>query len=80
MIIYSEVLDQKFSSPDECLKAEEEFYKKKEEEEALAAEKEKYKEQAYEKLLKAWDEYVEYSELEKDDLITFLLVAEVFGR
>ena len=62
MIIYSEVLDQKFNSVDECLAAEEEFFKKKEAEKAKALEKEKREIEAYEKLMAAWKNYCDVME------------------
>lgn len=88
MIIYSEVLDQKFSSVDECLAAEEEFYRKKEAEEAEkkaeALKKRKYETEAYEKLMEAWKNYQEVMdiptygrEVTLADINAFMLVADI---
>lgn len=84
MIIYSEVLDKKFNSVDECLAAEEEFFKKKEDEKAKALEKEKRETEAYEKLMKAWKNYEEVMgistfgrEVTIADINALMLVADI---
>lgn len=84
MIIYSEVLDQKFNSVDECLAAEEEFFKKKEAEKAKALEKEKRETEAYERLMEAWKNYEEVMEISTygrevtlADINAFMLVADI---
>lgn len=84
MIIYSEVLDQKFNSVDECLAAEEEFFKKKEDEKAKALEKEKRETEAYERLMEAWKNYEEVMEISTfgrevtiADINALMLVADI---
>ena len=87
MIIYSEVLDQKFNSVNECLAAEKEFFKKKEAEKAAKAkalEKEKRETEAYERLMEAWKNYQEVMEIPTygrevtlADINAFMLVADI---
>lgn len=84
MIIYSEVLDKKFNSVDECLAAEEEFFKKKEDEKAKALEKEKRETEAYERLMEAWKNYEEVMgistfgrEVTIADINALMLVADI---
>lgn len=84
MIIYSEVLDQKFNSVNECLAAEEEFFKKKEDEKAKALEKEKRETEAYERLMEAWKNYEEVMgistfgrEVTIADINALMLVADI---
>ena len=87
MIIYSEVLDQKFNSVNECLAAEKEFFKKKEAEKAekaKALEKEKRETEAYERLMEAWKNYQEVMEIPTygrevtlADINAFMLIADI---
>ena len=59
MIIYSEILDKQFDTVQECLDAELEFKRAEKEKERAKAEHEKKLNVAYDKAMKAIDEYLE---------------------
>ena len=59
MIIYSEILDKQFDTVDECLEAELKFKREEKEKEKAKAEHEKKLNAAYDKAMKAIDEYLE---------------------
>lgn len=59
MIIYSEILDKQFDTVDECLEAELKFKREEKEKERAKAEHEKKLNAAYDKAMKAIDEYLE---------------------
>lgn len=59
MIIYSEILNKEFDTVKECLDAELEFKRAEKEKEKAKAEHEKKLNAAYDKAMKAIDEYLE---------------------
>lgn len=59
MIIYSEILNKEFDTVDECLEAELKFKREEKEKERAKAEHEKKLNAAYDKAMKAIDEYLE---------------------
>lgn len=59
MIIYSEILNKEFDSVNECLDAELKFKRAEKEKEKVKAEHEKKLNEAYDKAMKAIDEYLE---------------------
>lgn len=59
MIIYSEILNKEFNTVKECLDAELEFKRAEKEKEKAKAEHEKQLNVAYDKAMKAIDEYLE---------------------
>lgn len=66
MIIMSEITGGKYKTVDECLAAEKAFLDKKAAEEKAKAEKQKKINDAYDKAVKACEEYLKLVEIEVD--------------
>ena len=67
MIIYSEILDKQFDSVDDCINAELEFKRKEKEKEEARKEHQKKLDEAFDKAMKAFNEYLELAGFEVEE-------------